>query len=1562
MNTRYLFLTAALSLSISAMAVVPHDATTDGVAPSIDAYAKIVGHKGYQVPEKFKGNVVFNHNISSRQNYFKATTSSRPTFDVQLKAPAANSLAAVQIYGENFDPEDDAAVYSIPLTGEAPTSFEAISRKSEYFYGSGVVRGENFMLMASAYTYMGYFFGSTLNCVTMNDDGTYRLSDLGISSETLQFFDGVYDHVDCVSYVNYYDYADQNFHWGTAYYNPTTDVFSVESIAVIDDNYTLAIDAAGQIYAIGNPEAMNMNLYKVEKTTGEFTLVGSLGYNNQYLTTATIDKATGILYYATCTSGGSNLITVDTATGKGSLVYELPYSTEFMGMHTPYAPAYPQAPGEPENVSVYSEHNSLSGSISFQAPGVAYDGTTPLSGTLNYTVLIESRKVADGTIEPGATTAVNFTVATASNYKFEVYCTNSEGNGKRASVTQWVGWDKPKKLGTVSFDLNDEVLTLSWPAAESSTSTPLDYSRLTYKVTVNPWGIVEYTDGTEIDINLPANPIERYIFNSTITPVYFDTEYTSLASASDYYSYGEIGLPWTETFDHAGRLVDWRIANNRQYNKSTGWRWSNGGLVNITGANIDGNDYLETPSMYLEKDKVYEVGIHAWSDHLSYMTDPYLSIIAGPAGDEPGDLCPIDNLTYEVMPSTQIVKGSSADMGYYSGRFIAPADGYYCFALYYGTRDTNWTNIYVDDLTVEAGRSQKAPAKVENLQVVPDQYGELRTVITFNAPERNIMGGRLTGLDRVNIERNGELIASLGPNPGAAARYVDEYPLAGVNVYKLTTYGDGTMGESTEASCYVGYAVNDEMYNVDATRQDASTVDVTWDAITNDPNGKPFKEGDVQYEVYSVVNGNQVGDLMGTTTDSHLTFKVCNATATQRFYTFAVRAVTPAGGSSYYGTPALPFGEAYDTPYLENFNGGLHYNMIGLGNWEWVNREECGLLGRCDGEFFGIAASRPGDSFYYQTAFIEVPEDLTNPVASIDWYGIAAQGLANRNEIYLEISEDAKNFSPLNSSLMNGGENPDPAEGNDPQYTCVDSWGTLFASLDNYLGKKVMIRVRVVCQNYQYMFTDNLFVGSRANNDLAFHSITVPEEVVAGEDFTAYLELENKGMKPTQNFSVDLFVDGAKRATLTADAPVEPSCFVTLKSTVSTTPGMTPQLPVTAALTFEADEKAENNTPEDREVNLIFADKPGARNLSAYLEDDDTDVVLTWENAPDSEMPVETATYDWEEFEYMDTDQLGDWTTYDVDGFEIDSGFWWEGAYYAPFGFWVMDYTVDEGYGIPDEGNYGEYYKPFSGDKYLVSLLGINDDGEYVVDDYLVSPELSGSAQTISFRARTTDECGLYYGAHMQVIYSTEGNSLEDFQNSENIALNLDYIPFNDGEWNLFTVDLPEGAKYMAIRHYSFDDSWYLGLQIDDITVGLKDAKPVPYVLKGHELYRDGVLVNEYSLIEGTSYVDQDVTPGDHRYVVVAKYEEGDARPSNIETINVPEPSSVDEPAAEGIVIAVDGLDIVVKGAEGEEISVYTLEGQTVAHTQGSAMVRIRVDQGFYLVSAGDKTAKVIVR
>ena len=109
---------------------------------------------------------------------------------------------------------------------------------------------------------------------------------------------------------------------------------------------TLAIHLNGTMYTVNSG---NANLYKVNKTTGAVTLVGSTGRNVGYAQSMAFDHSDGTLYWCESESVDDNFMTLNTTTGAATMKQANTYETTCL--HFPYTPSQPNTVTISTNVS-----------------------------------------------------------------------------------------------------------------------------------------------------------------------------------------------------------------------------------------------------------------------------------------------------------------------------------------------------------------------------------------------------------------------------------------------------------------------------------------------------------------------------------------------------------------------------------------------------------------------------------------------------------------------------------------------------------------------------------------------------------------------------------------------------------------------------------------------------------------------------------------------------------------------------------------------------------------------------------------------------------------------------------------------------------------------------------------------------------------------------------------------------------------------------------------------------------------------------------------------------------
>ena len=295
-----------------------------------------------------------------------------------------------------------------------------------------------------------------------------------------------------------------------------------------------------------------------------------------------------------------------------------------------------------------------------------------------------------------------------------------------------------------------------------------------------------------------------------------------------------------------------------------------------------------------------------------------------------------------------------------------------------------------------------------------------------------------------------------------------------------------------------------------------------------------------------------------------------------------------------------------------------------------------------------------------------------------------------------------------------------------------------------------------------------------------------------------------------------------------------------------------------AVVDYAADENTADNQTKTVGVKMVKPEMPVVNDLK--LNSADGANSLSWTRPDLSGSAARIVTDGFEDYDAFTLWDMGDWTLYDKDGYSVCciQGTSYPNMY-EPMAFQVFN---------PDKvttttDGLSEIFDPHSGSQYLIDFAA--EDGAN--DDWLVSPKLSGNAQTISFYAKSVTN---QYGLEQFEVYASEDGT-ETYEMTR--VMDETKVPV---KWTKFTVDLPEGTKYFAIRCVS---DMRFAFMLDDITYE-SAPKPLEVEFVGYNVYRDGKKLNNDPLTT-PDFTDNNPTAGATYYVTVV-YNVGESDASNI--------------------------------------------------------------------------------
>ena len=492
-------------------------------------------------------------------------------------------------------------------------------------------------------------------------------------------------------------------------------------------------------------------------------------------------------------------------------------------------------------------------------------------------------------------------------------------------------------------------------------------------------------------------------------------------------------------------------------------------------------------------------------------------------------------------------------------------------------------------------------------------------------------------------------------------------------------------------------------------------------------------------------------------------------------------------------------------------------------------------------------------------------------------------------------------------------------------------WQRVFVSLAQFKGKVVQVGVNVNARSQQdYFLLDNIEVREFLGHDVAVAGLTTPATMTVGVDNKVTATITNMGTHDADNIAVQLLSDNDVVETVNIEhlaVSAKQTVEITVRPTVTQTEATTYKVNVV----YDSDEDLSNNESEAKTVEFIASELPVVT-INGAVEGNQ--VTLTWES-PDTESKTIPVTDDLEAYESFAIGKAENYTFYDIDG---DETFGLSDVMFENQSK-PMSYIVFDIEGIDEESQNKVTNFTHSGSKCFAAFSSTTKAN----DDWLISPELPGMEQTISFWNRSTN---VNYGYdQFEILYSTTGNTPADFVKlGDTYSANLG--------WSKVEAQLPEGSKYFAIRCISYQTEAWL---IDDISY----TRGTPsYTVIGYNIYRDGIKIND-AVVTENKYVDNLTSStsetDNHSYNVTAVYAEGESGLSNTyETA----PSGIDDTHSDGISIKTGKGVIIVEGAS--NVAVYGIDGKI--HGIGHENAIITVEPGFYVVKADGKVATVSVR
>lgn len=963
--------------------------------------------------------------------------------------------------------------------------------------------------------------------------------------------------------------------------------------------------------------------------------------------------------------------------------------------------------------------------------------------------------------------------------------------------------------------------------------------------------------------------------------------FLSLAAGSA--SAGNGDVVFGETFDTEDDFARWTLVDN---NGGRTWEFLNGAMAYMLDyqTGLPGDDWSISPEFHLSAGRVYEL-----SFHLGINSKPEnLKVCLGTSSD------PL-TFTTELANYNNVV---SSDSGKKTVKLYVSSDGAYRLG-FYAYSESNMHRIDIDNVYVTDISSAGVPGAVTGLSVVPAELGGMSAELSFYAPEVTATDGILSGNTDINIYRNGNDVPAKtykDVKPGAGLTWKDTEPVHGFNTYRIVASNAEGEGAASERKIFVGpdapVAVSDVVARLNADK----SVTVTWNAPAASVNG-----GYVDFDniTYTIARDGKV--IASSFKGVAYTDKV-PVERGQALVSYTVTPVAAGQSGEVTVSSSVLSGVPLGLPYKESFSGqtpAVPWFVDGnAADFEWhtIGDDEMGEFEEVmtqDSDNGMIVAESKYADYDTRSRYVSPLIDLSGAVnpelrfwfykARSPWYDPDWDGEVN-DRLQVQISFEGGEWHDVDNALFYQNEN------SDGWVECVVNLPKQKASFAN-IGLLAIAEAEAGA--YRNMYVDNISIDeSEYANDLAVTSFTVDNKRAGiGDDVTYTASVFNHGGNIASGYKVEFVRDGETVATVNG-TDVNPASTVSVICKLTATPAdaVADSHEWHAVVRYDADEFDGNDVSGTLVTSVRRSDLPVVVGLSATGVPGN--VSLTW-NAASSVAPVEhgemhTVTDGFEDYEPFIIDNIGAWSVYDADKSttivspRIPVSYDNQGA---PMAFQVFNLAQA---GVWTDDNQDYAFVPVN-DASRQMLVCPSADWPAENDDWLITPRLDGRRQKISFYAKGAT----FDNEWINVYYSTTDNHHDSF-----VKLNEDdHIVVSDG-WRKYTFEVPEGARYFAVRCVRR----VVMLMVDDFTYAPYDGSREADELLGYNVYRDNVRINA-GLLTANRFTDMEAGHDDAVYTVTAVYGSGESAYSNeavLTTTGVVRPDT-DTPAVEDARYGIDG-------------------------------------------------------
>ena len=1360
-------------------------------------------------------------------------------------------MTGTLIYDENE--EFDVGIYN--FAASANPQFELLGTHSYLGYTSGGVIIENKYYYSYYMNFLGMYipYHSVLNIETGEMEIDSYDDDLSLCTSGSNI---TYDQSKGLGYGLFLNADGSELDFCSMDYSTWTKTV-LGKLGHQDEYLNMASDGKGGIYGV----TITGDIYKIDINTLQETLVASTGVDAQYIQPSAIDSKTNTLYWAYITVGATDtgLLKVDLNSGEKNFIGSFSRIMEFADLTIAGPAAEDKAPASVTNLKAYIENEAPNDvKVSFLLPEKTYDGETDLTGMLEFSIFVNNELWVKASGQPGAAVLRNLENVPSGVTTITVVVRNNVGDSPKAKTTLYVGLDVPQAPETATLSVDEAGnASVKWSSVgmEGVNGGYVNTDNVTYTVTRYPDGVVVAEGIKGNDFTETVSTDNLTILSYGISAVYNDAKgpeaLTNSVKVGSSYT-----APAGDDFTQNATFALYTIIDANEDGRT--WILNNGIPSCQYHSTNASDDWLITAPIKLQAGKLYlfncEVGPYS-----TYYVPERIEVALG-QGVDPAEL------GTQLIDPTDLFQRVALE-----NAFTVEADGEYNIGFHaISDADMFYTQVY--NWSISAPIDMAAPDKAFDAALVPDVPGGFTAKVQFNAPLKAINGEDLTG--NINIKVVGEDFEQIltDVQPGSAQSVAVSFEKKGVYSFTIIPSNENGEGLPVTVSKFIGIDEPADVQNIVAYDNFDGTATFTWDKLSEEGiNGGYVDPASVTYIVYDITEDGYLGDILTETTDLSYVYASDRLNDGEMdILQLVVQAVTDTGESNY-SVGGLVCGTPDPLPYTETFPAGS------IDNYWWVSSttDDSWALYSDDydgsGGCAGYQAKTVGGKADLCTGKISV-KGAVNPKMIFTWAAIPQYKLKIR-----VLGDRQDGNEPVELKVIDCMDITEL----DMYNEVVDL--SAFAN-DPYVIVKFEAEAEEIGGFFEF---DAVKIYDVYSNDLAV-DLTVPRAVNVGDNMQVTALVSNIGGSDVAagDYTVKLYFDGKEVESETETEALEAytGCAAYVFS-IPTTVFFGSPTNVKVEVVYNYDLDTENNVAEGN-VNVRQSNLARVNDLTAETGGWPA-VLLRWSAPVIEDVQGEIVTEDFEDQEIfvplsvggitedIHEGAFGSWKLYDGNGcgtYGLNGAPQYDNNY-AAMAYQVMNPEV-AGFDLSNE-TYAAMLSPNSGDQFLMSWNSVDENSYGPKNDkWLISPLLSGEAQTISFFvSEITDS----YGPELyEVLYSTTDNEIESF------------VKLADGQadsqdWTEVTYDLPAGAKYFAIRMVSQD---VFAFKVDDITFSAAAAKMLSLAteITGYNVYRDGQLIATVGA-DVNSYVDINETDGEHTYYVTVLYGDKESGLSNGATV-----------------------------------------------------------------------------